>query len=332
MATPGSEITVTPEWDNIAYTTKADKDSGRWEVRVHTPAASYAPHSIRIQGDGSDITLGNVLSGEVWFCSGQSNMEMPLKGFWTQPIEGGAQAIAYSGKYPGIRMATVPKSEAATPQERTAGKWKESNPQNAADFSAMAYFFAQSLNDILNVPVGIISCAYGGSKVESWMPEEIVAGYGDIDVKAEIAGKPGVDDWHRAVVRYNSMLKPLAGYTIKGFLWNQGESNVGKHDTYPERINTMVEHWRNLWADDSLPFYQVELPGWNYGNPEDTGAALFRECQHKAAEMMPHGGIISTSDLVYPHELEDIHASQKQPLGERMAFLVAVKKTMACPR
>lgn len=321
-ATPGETISVTPSWSNKTYTAKADK-KGRFDVRVATPAASFTPYSIKVSGDGSNIDVNNVLIGEVWLCSGQSNMEMPLRGYWTQPVEDAAQAIAYSGKYPGIRMVTIPKSEAKTPQERTPGKWMLNNPANSPEFSALAYFFARSLSDILDVPVGIISCAYGGAKLESWMPEEIVATYSDIDVKAEINGTAKVDDWHRAVVRYNSMLNPIVGYTIKGFLWNQGESNVGKHDTYPERINMMVEHWRERWGNDSLPFYQVELPGWNYGNPEATDAALFRECQHKAAEMMKHGGIVCTSDLVYPYELEDIHASQKQPIGERMAFLAA---------
>lgn len=324
-ATPGATIDVTTSWNGKTYTAKADKTTGRWDVKVATPAASYTPVTINVKGDGSDIDISNVLIGEVWFCSGQSNMEMPLRGFGTQPIEGADKAVAYAGKYPGVRVATVPKLMAETPQDRTLGKWQESNPLNAPEFSAMGYFFATSLNDILNVPVGIIVCAYGGTKLESWMPEEIVATYDDIDVKKDIAGTSGVDDWHRATVRYNSMLRPLAGYTVKGFLWNQGESNVGKHDSYPTRINQMVDHWRQLWDNDSLPFYQTELPGWNYGNPDATDAALFRESQHKGAEMMKRGGIISTSDLIYPFELEDIHASQKKPLGERMAFLVAAE-------
>ena len=165
-AKPGSAVTVTPSWDGRAYTAQADKNSGRWEVKVSTPAASFAPCSVTFNDGDGEVKIDNILIGEVWFCSGQSNMEMPLRGFWTQPVEGAAQAIAYSGKYPSIRMATVPKRAAYTPQERVEGKWKVSNPQDAAEFSALAYFFAQSLTDMLNVPVGIISCAYGGSKVE----------------------------------------------------------------------------------------------------------------------------------------------------------------------
>ncbi len=321
-ATPGTSITVTPQWDGKAYSATADKE-GRWDLSLPTPAASMTPYSIKISGDGSDIDINNVLIGEVWFCTGQSNMEMPLRGFWGQPVEGAAQAIAYSGKHPGIRMVNIPKSEGKTPQKTTVGKWKTSCPQNAPEFSALAYFFAVSLNDILDVPVGIINCAYGGTKLESWLPEEIVATYPDFDVEAEIAGTSGADDWHRAVVRYNSMIHPLEGYTIRGFLWNQGESNVGMEDTYPQRMVDLANCFNEKWGQGVLPFYQVELPAWNYGDPEGDNAARFRECQHKASDMMPHGGIVSTSDLIYEYELEDIHASQKQPIGERLAFLAA---------
>ncbi|MCC8117498.1 MAG: sialate O-acetylesterase [Bacteroidales bacterium] len=321
-ATPGAKVTVTPQWNGTPYEATAGSD-GRWDIAVATPAASMTPYSIKVTGDGSDIDINNVLVGEVWLCSGQSNMEMPLRGFWGQPVEGAAQAIAYSGKHPGVRMVNIPKSEAKTPQATTPGKWKTSCPQNAPEFSALAYFFAVALNDILDVPVGIINCSYGGTKAESWLPREVVATYPDFDVDAEIAGTSGADDWHRAVVRYNSMLHPIVGYTIKGVCWNQGESNVGKHDTYPQRMADIQKTWANLWGMEDMPFYQVEIPGWNYGNPDGDDAAKFRECQHKAAAMMPHGGIVSTTDLMYPYELEDIHASQKQPIGERLAFLAA---------
>lgn len=321
-ATPGAIVTVAPSWNDQKYTTKT-ATNGRWDIKIPTPAASYETYELSVSGDGSDLNIGNVLVGEVWLASGQSNMEMPLRGFWSQPVEGAAQAIAYSGQYPGIRMVTIPKSGSYTPEEKTVGKWKESNPANAPEFSACAYFFAQSLNKILDVPVGIISVAYGGSKAESWLPAEIIATYPDMDLEGEKNGTKKVDDWHKATIRYNSMLHPIIGYTIKGAIWNQGESNVGLEDTYPERMAKVAEVWREQWGQGEFPFYQVEIPGWNYGDPEQDAAAKLREAQWKAAELMPRGGIVCTSDLVYPYELEDIHASQKQPLGERLAFLAA---------
>ena len=321
-AAPGASVTVTPSWDGKAYTAKSDSKTGRWEVMVATPEASFTPYTVTFD-DGKDKTsIDNVLIGEVWFCSGQSNMEMPLRGFGIQPIEGAAQAIAYSGKYPGIRMANVPKTQSYKPEEKVPGKWKVSSPENAGEFSALAYFFAQSLTDLLNVPVGIINCAYGGASVEGWMPKWKLDTYEGYDMDAE-EKNPDINEWERIGVMYNAMLKPVQPYTVKGFLWNQGESNVGRHNEYPQHQKDMVEIWRDEWGLGELPFYFVELPGWNYGDPEKDDAAKFRECQHKAAEITPNSGIVCTTDLVYPYEVEDIHARKKKEIGERLAFMAA---------
>lgn len=319
-AKPGSAVSVTPSWSGKKVETKADSSTGKWTTEVPTPAASYMPYEIRISDSDGSVTLTDVLVGEVWFCSGQSNMEMPLRGFGFQPVEGAGEAIAASGGRPGIRMANVPKRQSYTPQKMVEGKWKVSHPSNAGEFSALAYFYACELNDLMDVPVGIINCAYGGSKAEGWLPKEILDTYPGYDMAKEEKDGGG-SDYHRIGVMYNAMLKPLAGYTVKGFLWNQGESNVGKHLEYPAHQKDLVEHWRQLWGQGSLPFYFVEIPGWSYGNPDGTDAALFRECQHKAARMIPNSGIVCTSDLVYPFETEDIHARKKKEIGERLAWM-----------
>lgn len=323
-ATPGSVITVTGSWNPAKKVTATTGKDGRWDAYLPTPSASFTPYSIEIAGDGSNISLGNVAVGEVWFCSGQSNMEMPLKGFWTQPVEGAVEAIAYSGKYPGIRMAKVPKSKAYTPQEKVTSPWKVSNPENAYDFSALAYFFARSLTDILNVPVGIIDCSYGGSKLEGWQSREQIEKYPEWNIDKE-ASDTTMQDYERINIMYNSMLHPLIGYTIKGFLWNQGESNVGRESTYPYHQKDMVSDWRQKWGLGELPFYFVEIPGWDYGNPDGNNAAFFRESQHKAAQITPSSEIVCTSDLVYPFEVNDIHARKKKEIGERLAFMAAGK-------
>ncbi|MCC8071725.1 MAG: sialate O-acetylesterase [Bacteroidales bacterium] len=322
-ATPGATVEVTTSWDGKTRQAVAEP-SGRWDITVATPEASFTPYNIKVAEIGSNdtIALDNVLIGEVWLCSGQSNMEMPLRGFWTQPIEGAAQTIAYSGCYPGIRVAMIPKTVAYTPQDDVEGTWMESTPANAASFTALGYHFAQSLTRLLNVPVGIICNAYGGSKVEGWVPNEVAETYPDFNLAAEQAdaSKP---DYERIAVMYNAMLHPIMGYTIKGMLWNQGESQVGKHDVHAERLAQMVDIWRQDWGQGELPFYFVEIPGWNYGNPEGTDAALLRESQHKAAEIIPNSAVVSAIDLIYPYELEDIHASRKQEIGERLAFTAA---------
>ncbi len=323
FASPGKVVTVTPSWDASAASAATAEPDGRWTVSISTPAASYAPQSLTIATTDSTLTLSDVLIGEVWLCSGQSNMEMPLRGFWTQPVEGAREAIAKSMRYPGIRVATVPKSASYTPLADTRTEWKRSTPANAADFSALAYFFARHLNEMLDVPVGIISCAYGGSKVEGWMPRQILDTYPGWDMEAERDST--LNEWERIGVMYNAMLLPVVPYAIRGFLWNQGESNVGRHAEYPAHQADMVAHWRGLWGGRQLPFYFVELPGWDYSNPAGVDAALFRECQHLAAEMIPNSGIVCTSDLVRPDEVDDIHASRKEEIGERLALMAAAR-------
>ena len=316
-------VKVTVSWSGITYEAATD-DEGRWNVAVATPAASYDTYSIKFEDGRADQTINGVLAGEVWFCSGQSNMEMPLNGFWTQPVENGNRDIAYSGKYRGkIRMATIAKSAALAPADSVEGEWKECEPVNARWFSAVGYHFAVALNSLLDVPVGIINCSWGGSHVEGWLPREELVKYSDVDLSQ--AGDADVRQWDQPMIMYNGMLYPLIGYTVKGFLWNQGESNINQHDTYPQRLAHMVQLWREKWGLGDVPFYCVEVPPYSYGDVDGINGALLREAQHKAAELIPNGGIVCTSDLSKPYEAEDIHASMKQPIGERLAFMAAVR-------
>lgn len=318
----GSTVEVSTSWDGKAYSAKADKTTGRWSLKVATPAASYTPQTITIKGDGETRRLDNVLIGEVWFCSGQSNMEMPLNGFWNCPVEGSNETIAMSGRYRrSLRVATIQKVGKDTPQDRVPGTWKVCEPQNAAWFSAVGYYFAQTLTDLLDVPVGIINCSWGGSCVEGWLPKEILLTYPD--------GLTPIDDtdYHAKMVMYNGMLHPLMGYTVKGFLWNQGESNVGREKEYIDRFQTMIKLWRDNWDQpgDKLPVYTVELPPYWYDNAEGDAAALFREAQHTIARVQANSGCVCTNDLVYDHELKQIHGTQKLAIGQRMAYMAAVR-------
>ena len=324
-ADPDTYVTVSASWNpSLSVKAHTDAKTGKWAVEIPSAGATFTPQKINITNGDDKVTIDNVLIGEVWFCSGQSNMEMPLRGFWTQPVEGAVEAIAYSGSYPGIRVAKVPKTISYEPQEKVDGKWMTSCPKNAYDFSALAYFFAQSLTRILNVPIGIIDCSYGGSSVEAWQSKEQLDRYPGYDVEKEKAN-PDINEWERINVMYNAMLHPLIGYTVKGFLWNQGESNVGRHEEYPYHQKDMVEEWRAKWGLGELPFYFVELPGWNYGDPDGTTAAEFRECQNYAATIIPNSGIVCTADLVYPYEVNDIHARKKKEIGQRLAFMAAGK-------
>ena len=274
--------------------------------------------------------MNNVLVGEVWFCSGQSNMEMPLRGFWNCPIAGANETIATSSKWKGIRVATVEKNGQLQPVDECKGSWKVSNPENAPAFSATAFNFAMMMNQVLDIPIGIINCSWGGSMVEGWLPREIVSQYPDIDLKRDIRKEDGHDWWHylSPTLMYNGMLKPLQNYTIKGFLWYQGESNVGKHKTYAERLKTMVELWRKEWGLGELPFYYVEIAPFN--STETTGCALLREAQFQAQSIIPNSGMISTNDLVEPYEIKNVHPKNKTDVGKRLAYM-ALNKTYHVP-
>lgn len=320
-AKAGSVVEVRVSWNNQKCYATADK-SGKWTLEVSTPKASYDLQSVTIKGDGQTIVCHDVLIGEVWFCSGQSNMEMPLRGFWNCPVEGAGEAIAQSGKYKkAIRVATIAKADPLVPAEKVAGKWKTCEPKNAPEFSACGYFFATALNDIIDVPVGIINCSWGGSCVEGWLPKEILETYPDGLIPMDDT------DYHRKMVMYNGMLHPLAGYTIKGFLWNQGESNVGKEKEYIDRFSTMVRLWRKMWNQpgDKLPIYTVELPSYNYGDANGTWCPQFRSAQHVIANTLENSGCVCTADLIYPYEAEQIHGTQKKQIGQRLAYLAATR-------
>ncbi|MBR6183677.1 MAG: sialate O-acetylesterase [Bacteroidales bacterium] len=318
-ADPGQRVTVVPSWDRRKYTAQADAD-GFWQVSVQTPAASYTPYSIRISAGRERLTISDVLVGEVWFASGQSNMEMPIRGFGSCPVEGAADVITAAPMRDRIRMFKVPRARSYEPLAEIEGEWWRADATTVSEMSATGYFFARKLNETLDVPVGILFSAYGGSKVESWLPREIVETYPNIPTdSASVEALPY--EYYSPYMMYNAMVVPVKGYTIKGFIWYQGCSNVGADATYSERLQKMVSVWRADWGDTDarLPFYQVEIAPYNYGDGPD--GALLRRAQHDAAKRMPNGGIAVTNDLVYPYELDQIHPARKREVGERLAYL-----------
>lgn len=319
----GAKVIVSTSWNGEAYETVADR-SGRWQVQVTTPAGSYSPYSITFADDESSVTVSNVLIGEVWLCSGQSNMEMPLNGFFNQPVENGNLEIAYSGQYKGkVRMANVARISALEPIDSVPGKWQECIPVNSRWFSAVGYYFAVQLNRILDVPVGMINSSWGGSSVYCWNSREALEQYDFIDFS--MVGNDDVMITKQPTVMYNSMIYPVSDYTIKGFIWNQGEANIDEYRRYPEQLANMVRTWRELWGLGELPFYSVEIPPHSYGNSMAVDAALMREAQHFSAKVIPSSGVICTNDLSKPYEADNIHPSMKQPVGERLALMAAVR-------
>lgn len=323
----GKTVEVKPCWSKTAVRVTVD-NTGNWIAVIETPEASFTPRTITIS-DGEEIVLSDILIGEVWLASGQSNMEMPLQGFNNNPILDANETIALSGQYPAIRFVTIPKTPSFEPLESVKGRWQVCNPANSPGFSATAFFFAETLHKSMNVPVGIIVSSWGGTRVEGWTNREILETYPDVDLDEEAVNK--LHPMTRPLLMYNGMIHPITNYVIKGFIWYQGESNVGAHQVYAERLHNMVTLWRTQWNNPELPFYYVEIAPFEYGNANDTGAAYLREAQFKAQKLISHSGMISTNDLVEPYELRNIHPRNKTDVGKRLAFM-ALNKTYGYER
>lgn len=318
--TPGSAITVNTSWNGASYRCKTDAD-GNWRVEVKTPVASYRQYNISIKGEGKTIKINDVLIGEVWLASGQSNMEMPMRGFYNCPVENAAEFISAAPAVDKIRMFTVPIRQTEEPMEDVESQWCGADPNTIPDMSATAFFFARKLNETLDIPVGIVSCARGGARVESWLPKEILEKYPDENLDPGHVAK--MAEHLRPYQAYNGMLNPVKGYTVRGFIWYQGCSNVGKHEQFPERMTTMINHWRECWNDEEakLPFYMVEIAPYRYKPATPVSyASLLREAQHKVAHTVPNCGIVVTNDLVESYEMDNIHPAKKQEVGERLAY------------
>lgn len=318
---PRSQVTVTPSWNGKAYTCKADKD-GRWRVAVETPEGSYEAYTMTVSLGNESVTVSDILVGEVWFASGQSNMEMPMRGFYNSPIEHAQDFVCAPAATEKIRMFTVPVKQSYEPLTEVDAEWKGAESATIPDMSATAFFFAYKLNQMLDIPVGIVSCAYGGARIESWTPKEILETYPDEDLSREAI--EAQTHYVRPYLAYNAMLNPVKGYTVKGFIWYQGCSNVGKHEQFVERMNTMVSHWRECWGDKDakLPFYMVEIAPYRYKPATEVSyASLLRQAQHEAAKVIPNCGIVVTNDLVASFEQDNIHPTKKLEVGDRLARL-----------
>lgn len=321
-AKPGAQLTVGTSWGSDA-TCKVGKD-GKWEVMVKTPGASFDPQTVTIS-DGEPLKLNNVLIGEVWLASGQSNMEMPLKGFGGCPTKGGFDEIAGARKWADkIRFFMVPLTQSYEPKESVDGRWLVPGPDTAQDFSATAWYFATRLSEVLDMPVGIVNCAYGGARVESWTPREILEEYPDETLDKKEIEK--MTHYHRPMLMYNAMFNPVKKYSYGGIIWYQGCSNIGHEGDYPVRLARMVEHWRNEIGRGEIPFYEVEIAPYDYGSGEVNNGAKLREAQWKATELIPNSGIIGTNDLAEPYERFNIHPANKEGVGHRLANL-ALNKT-----
>ena len=304
----GQNIEVFTGWGASATTESNEK--GEWKVNIKTPIAG-GPYSIRVEGS-SKILLDNILSGEVWLCSGQSNMEMPVYGYRNEGINESQEVILNSAN-DDIRMFTVKRQASKTPLNDVEGEWFSAKPENTGNFSATAYFFAKKLYDQLKVPIGIIHSSWGGSKIEAWMDKETLETIPDIDYLDKIPVEKRKER-RTPTLLYNGMIYPLAGYGIKGFCWYQGEANRWEPEKYTLLFDKMVALWRNKWEDETLPIYYVQIAPYGY---REGNAAFMREAQLNCMNKVKNCGMAVTMDI---GDCQSIHPAEKKKVGDRLAY------------
>jgi len=334
--------TVTVAINGQSHKTTAGED-GKWRLELE-PMPAGGPYEMTVSGSNT-LTYSDVLVGEVWFCSGQSNMEWNVGNTYNADVE------LASANNTNIRLITVKKNGTQILQDDFDGEWSVGTAENVKDFSAVGYFFGKRLQETLNVPIGLIDNAWGGSSAEAWIPTEQLesdplfaerakevqakaAAYTDEEWDAavkkfkdwEAAGKP--DPWmrwpsdprknqHRPGNIYNGMVYPLMGYGIRGVIWYQGESNAGRYDQYTELMTKVVTNWRDVWGQGDFPFYWVQLADFRdqTDTPQEGGWAFQREAQTDTLDTLTNSGQAVINDV---GEGRDIHPRNKQTVANRL--------------
>ncbi len=301
---PNETVKVYTGWDRQTYELKTGVDA-KWSFTVRTLEAG-GPFQIRFSGASNEVVLEDVLIGEVWLCSGQSNMEWSAN----SGIDNAASEIAMAN-YPDIRLFTVAKRTSKSEQEDVSGTWEACTPETMADFSAAAYFFSRRLRGELNVPIGMVDASWGASSAEVWTPSHVFKDEPDLAKSAE---KIRPNKWVSVEPSslYNAMIAPLHPYKIAGALWYQGESNTANGERYQKLFTTMITSWRAVWGYN-FPFYYVQIAPYQYGGPEE--GVVVRNQQRKSLEL-PDTGMVVTSDIA---TVDDIHPQNKQDVGLRLA-------------
>jgi len=349
-ADPNEEIEVNVSWRDFQWCVQAD-NQGKWEFSVSSPEVG-GPYEVALKGKNK-VTIRNILSGQVWVCSGQSNMQ------WAVRQSANAEKEIADAKYPTIRLFSVERKVADTPQEDCTGRWIECSPETVGDFSAVGYFFGRELHKELKMPIGLVNTSWGGTPAEAWTSrakleenpnfepileryKQAVADYPQAMArykealekwnqdaeKAKAEGKPvpGGRPWapfgpghpHSPAGLYNAMIAPLTPYTICGAIWYQGESNAGRAYQYRELFPTMIKCWWDSWGQNDFPFLFVQLANYMkvQEEPGESAWAELREAQTMTLDM-PNTGMAVIIDI---GEADDIHPKNKQDVGRRLAL------------
>ena len=361
-ADPGEKVTVSGSWG--AKTDTVADDKGKWQVKIKTPEAG-GPYTINVIGKNK-IELKDVLSGEVWFCSGQSNMQMAVIECWDNHRE-----IENAKKYPNIRLFDIKRTPSKTTKNDVAGTWEKCSSESVVRFSAVAYHYGRKLHEELNVPVGLVLASWGATSIEAWTPRDVQMKDPIVkEIKERLDKVSGIFDAKKAKERYtkaletyekklseftvngskgqgprkpklqvspdnnqhypgnlfNGMVQPILPFAIRGVIWYQGESNSKRPDNYEKSLKRMISSWRNNWGLGEFPFYFVQLPNFR---------APWRNPIEYDSWPVVREAFLNTSKSV-PNtgmaitidigHVSNIHPQNKKPVGHRLAA-VALRKT-----
>ncbi|RYY59027.1 MAG: sialate O-acetylesterase [Chitinophagaceae bacterium] len=325
-ALPGVGVSVTADWTTVA-TAVTGADSS-FLVIIPVPLAKendFTAHSLAVKDGSTTTTLTDLLIGDVWFCSGQSNMQFSLK-----EDTNSANELPLA-TYPNIRLLRADLNFSATPIDHFKGKWETCSPATAKDFSAVGYSFGRDLYNKLHIPIGLVWSGIGASAAQAFVPQEVLSADTMLDrvylqpylsgekSKEKIDGGFSFEKVTRPFLLYNAMIHPFRNLSVKGFCWYQGESNRSERESYTRLTRAMIEAWREKFGQGSLPFYLVQVAPyhWDSFDPELADYAYFREAQERITELN-NTGMAVTMDV---GDAKDLHPKNKLPIGHRLAAL-----------
>ena len=312
---PGKMVEV--RWNGKSYKTSVKAD-GFWRVEIPTGKADGAAYTLTVKSGKESLTVNDIVLGEVWICSGQSNMEMPVSGFGFQEVEGATEAIMEAPETASqVRVFDIKTPKCTQPQADVDAAWAYSDGAVTAKTSAVAYFFAKRLSKSLGVPVGILVNAWGGSRIEPWMTREVIdaAGLTEQELKDLYAVQEQPDRWPETPeLIWNGRVKPIAGYAAKGIIWYQGCSNMGQPHCYDKLQKAMVEFWRKEWGRE-LPFIFTLLAPHDHGNSDGRWRAFFVENQLHTEEILDKSWAVCTETL---GNKVTVHPAQKKEVADMM--------------
>lgn len=312
---PNKKVRISPSWTKKTFSVLVDTN-GKWIADIPTTEAG-GPYSISFE-QGNRITINDVLLGEVWLCSGQSNMEMPVKGFSSQPVEGSFDHILNADSEIPVRLFKMEKRPSLLPSDSIFASWQTLSPQSVADFSAVGYFFAMQLYRSLHIPIGMIQSAWSASNIQTWISEDYLKAIPSVDLTH--LQKENVNDistvYHKGALLYNGMIHPLCNYAINGVIWYQGESNTYNPEEYIQLSASWMKNWRELFHTPELPFYITQIAPFNTTREALISWPQFRDAQWKIKSSDSHCEMILTSDIGHS---TCIHPPKKKEVGERLA-------------